>query len=212
MTEIVEFSSEGFTLRGVLTKETSSSQKGALILHPHPLYGGDMENPVVLALEDALLKAGYATLRFDFRGASSTLQGYSGIAGAVIDASNALGVLSSYNIQEFGLSGYSFGGSTALCLASECPPLFLITLSASHRIIADGGFNMIGLTKIDCPTLMFHDKSDRMISPSDIDTLSSLIGSESIEKVLLEDESHFYQRSIGEVKERVRLFLTNLDS
>jgi alpha/beta superfamily hydrolase len=45
----------------------TSKEKSAIITHPHPLYGGSMENPVVELLQEQLTAKGYSTLRFDFR-------------------------------------------------------------------------------------------------------------------------------------------------
>jgi hypothetical protein len=210
--EIVEFSSEVFTLKGVLTRGKSSIGNGALILHPHPLYGGDMGNPVVLALENELLKAGYTTLRFDFRGTSSSPQGYSGVTGAVVDVSNAVNLLMSRDIHEYGIAGYSFGGSTALRHATESAPLFLITLSASFGLVSEGVFDTTQLSKVKCPTLMFHGQSDRMVPPADIETMSKLLGSDVIETVCLEGEGHFYQRSLERVMDKVSTFLVKFSA
>jgi len=210
--EIVEFSSEVFTLKGVLTRGKPSIGKGALILHPHPLYGGNMDNPVVLALENELLKAGYTTLRFDFRGTSSSPQGYSGVPGAVVDVSNAVNLLLSRDIHEYGIVGYSFGGSTALRFATENHPLFLITLSASFELVSEGVFDTTQLSKVICPILMFYGQFDRMVPPADIETMSKLIGSNEIETVSIEGEGHFYQRSLERVMDKVRTFLVKFTS
>ena len=40
----------------------------AVVCHPHPQYGGDMDNPVVVAVADALARAGMTALRFNFGG------------------------------------------------------------------------------------------------------------------------------------------------
>jgi alpha/beta superfamily hydrolase len=210
--EILEFSSDGFTLRGILTRGSSSIEKGALVLHPHPLYGGNMNNPVVLILENTLLEAGYATLRFDFRGTSASPEGYDGVAGAVKDASNAANLFLSRNIHEFGIAGYSFGGSTALRLAIEKSPLFLVTLSASSGLVSEGNFDITHLSRIHCPTLMFHGQDDQMVSSLDIELLSRLIGSDNVETVILEQEGHFYQRSMERVVRKLSNFLVHFMS
>ena len=71
-------------LTGIL-ESASSSEHVVIVLHPHPLYGGDMYNPVVTSLAEVFRKCGLATFRFDFRGVVSRSE-YAGIPGAVDDA------------------------------------------------------------------------------------------------------------------------------
>jgi hypothetical protein len=200
----IVFKSESYQLDGIISNGDDKSDKGVMILHPHPLYGGDMYNPVVTNLEQVFLEAGFTTLRFNFRGAST--DGYEGIEGAVIDATNALGVFKSQGINQFGFAGYSFGGSTALRLAYETPPLFLITLSASKALVEEGGFELDKLENVICPTIMFHGSVDQMVPHEDLNSLSSRIGSTSLEAIILEGEGHFYQRSLVDVLKNVRDF------
>ena len=203
--ERIAFQSDSYHLDGIISNGESPQERGALILHPHPLYGGDMYNPVVTGLERVFLEAGYTTLRFNFRGASTA--GYAGVEGAVIDASNALEILRSRGINQFALAGYSFGGSTALRLASETSPLLLITLSASQALVEEGGFELARLAEVTCPTLMFHGSSDMMVPHQDLNSLASRIGSDNVETTFLEGEGHFYHRSLREVLDRIRNFL-----
>ena len=67
----VTFTSGALTLEGVLTtspEDESKHHAAVAMAHPHPLYGGDMENGVVLAITDRLAELGIAILRFNFRG------------------------------------------------------------------------------------------------------------------------------------------------
>ena len=56
------------TLEAALSLPPGQAKGAALVLHPHPLYGGSMDNNVVEALEQAALTAGWAALKFNFRG------------------------------------------------------------------------------------------------------------------------------------------------
>mgnify|MGYP003347349575 FL=1 len=47
----------------------------ALILHPHPQFGGTMNNPIVYNLYYAFVERGFSVLRFNFRGVQRS-QGY----------------------------------------------------------------------------------------------------------------------------------------
>lgn len=209
--ESIEFTSKGYTLQGVLTRVESSVKIGVVILHPHPLYGGDMENHVVTTLERVFLEEDFTTLRFDFRGASTSPQGYSGVNGAVTDALNAIDFLNSHmEVSEVGIGGYSFGASIAMRLALLKPPPFLISLSASRDLISEDGFDIGQLADIKCPVLMFHGKDDRMIPFGDLTDLAQVIGLDLGNTVLLDGEGHFYHRALLEVVSTIRAFIRNL--
>ena len=45
---------------------------GLVVCHPHPLYGGDMDNPVVVRVAEVAQGVGMATLRFNFRGVGAS--------------------------------------------------------------------------------------------------------------------------------------------
>src|SRR5262245_51247758 len=51
----------------------TSPEGGAVICHPHPLYGVDMDNPVVIRLAEVFGELGLATLRFNFRGVGRSM-------------------------------------------------------------------------------------------------------------------------------------------
>jgi len=204
----VDFSSEGYTLHGVLTQSEIAAKTGVVILHPHPLYGGDMGNHVVSVLERVFLEAKFTTLRFDFRGATTSPKGYCGISGAVTDALNAVEFLKSRTeVSEVGIVGYSFGASAAIRLAVLQPPLFLISLSASRNLISEDGFDIEQLSSIRCPVLLFHGQSDRMISSDDLSFLAEAIAMEHEYSVLFEGEGHFYQRTLPLVVSTIRAFI-----
>ena len=68
MEEHLTFPVGDISLEGLFSTPQDTPQIGAILCHPHPLYGGEMRNNVVSALADTFQKAGIATLRFNFRG------------------------------------------------------------------------------------------------------------------------------------------------
>jgi hypothetical protein len=97
---------------------------GLVICHPHPLYGGDMENGVVRALAEAFNAAGFAVLRFNFRGVGGSTGHYAEGIGEQEDAKAALTCLSSQpgiDADQLFLAGYSFGARVTLAVAATDP-------------------------------------------------------------------------------------------
>ena len=82
---------------------------GVVITHPHPLYGGDMFNPVVAAIATAYGKCGFATLRFNFRGTGKSAGRYAGGIGEQVDVAGAVEFMKGEGLKKIHLSGYSFG-------------------------------------------------------------------------------------------------------
>jgi hypothetical protein len=101
------FPSENLRLEGVL--ERGPEAKGAVITHPHPLYGGDMDNPVVLALCNAYRRKGFSTLRFNFRGVGASQGRHDQGIGERRDVQAARACLTGLGMTQIDLAGYSFG-------------------------------------------------------------------------------------------------------
>jgi uncharacterized protein len=107
MLERVRFSSGGVELEGMLNLK--EMDKGAVVTHPHPLYGGNMYHPVVEVIADAYARKGYSTLRFNFRGVAGSQGSYDDGRGEVSDILAAKSLLMEKGIRHIDLAGYSFG-------------------------------------------------------------------------------------------------------
>ena len=83
--------------------------RGAVIAHPHPLMGGEMHNPVVETLSQAINACGISTLRFNFRGVGGSTGSYDEGRGEQDDLLAAASFLEEKGIREILPAGYSFG-------------------------------------------------------------------------------------------------------
>ena len=115
----IRFKCGNITLDGQLNK--SSETKAAVICHPHPLYGGNMDNPVVLTIAAVFQKKGVTTLRFNFRGTGSSSGMFDDGNGEQDDVRAALTCLQEQGYKDLWLAGYSFGARmNAAVIASGC--------------------------------------------------------------------------------------------
>src|SRR4030081_95789 len=87
----------------------------ALVLHPHPLFGGTIHNKVVFRAAAALNDAGLVALRINFRGVGQSTGLHDEGRGERDDARAGLDYLNeNYPDQEITLCGFSFGARVGL--------------------------------------------------------------------------------------------------
>jgi alpha/beta superfamily hydrolase len=114
MEETIRIASGAVTLDGRVSLPAGATS-GAVVCHPHPQYGGSMENDLVIALTEALRGAGFATLRFDFRGVGASGGAYDDGRGEVDDVRAAAALMRKrLAAARVVLGGYSFGSVMAL--------------------------------------------------------------------------------------------------
>ena len=103
----VDFESGDLKLEGLLDR--AEGDAGVVITHPHPQYGGSMQNNVVESLVKSYGKAGYTTLRFNFRGMGRSEGHYDEGVGEQADVRGPVAYLKGLGMASVDLAGYSFG-------------------------------------------------------------------------------------------------------
>ncbi len=128
MEKKVFFESDGFKLEGLLNR--GENDKGVVITHPHPLYGGDMHNNVVESIKKVYRKKGSTTFRFNFRGVGESRGNYDNDQGEQEDLRSALSFIASTGIKQVALAGYSYGAwinSLAACKDASMKNIVLVS-------------------------------------------------------------------------------------
>ena len=123
----IGFKSKGLSLEGVLAtpQELPGPHPALLVCHPHPMLGGNMENPVVTAICRAAANEGLASFRFNFRGVGESEGKFDDGEGEQQDVRSALDMLKRWpgiDGKRLGVAGYSFGASVALNSISRLKP------------------------------------------------------------------------------------------
>jgi len=127
------------TLEGRLATP-SSVKAGVVICHPHPLYGGDMDNPVVVRAQEVCVELEVATLRFNFRGVGGSTGAHGGGAGEQEDLTAALDTLDkAVGDGPLAIVGYSFGAWIAAAVGGGDPRIAGLALIAPPLAMYDFG-------------------------------------------------------------------------
>lgn len=103
----ITFRSGQLSLEGMFNPLSAAT--GAVITHPHPLYGGDMANPVVESLVRSFNRKNISTLRFNFRGVRGSEGVHDGGSGEQEDTLAAVRFLLEQGMDSVLIAGYSFG-------------------------------------------------------------------------------------------------------
>ena len=105
--------------------EASPESPIALILHPHPQFGGTMNNQVVYSLYYTFAQRGFSVLRFNFRGVGRSQGVWDGGPGELSDAACALDWLQQVkpDAKTCWIAGVSFGTWISMQLLMRRPEI-----------------------------------------------------------------------------------------
>ncbi len=140
--EPVLFESININIEGLF--RSMAGDKGVVITHPHPLYGGNMYNNVVESLVRIYQLAGYTTLRFNFRSVGSSEGEYDNGIGEQEDVKAALRYLTQRGKKVLDLTGYSFGSWVNALAISKVDTVDRMVMISPPVAFMD--FNSVGLT------------------------------------------------------------------
>ena len=102
---------DGRAVEAVMDQPEGASRGLAVIAHPHPLFGGTMDNKVVQTLARAHVQAGWNTLRFNFRGVGMSSGQHDDGRGEAQDLLSLIDQLAP--LGTLALAGFSFGAYVA---------------------------------------------------------------------------------------------------
>jgi hypothetical protein len=133
--------------------EPSGAARGiALIAHPHPLFGGTLDNKVVQTLARALVELGYVAWRPNFRGVGASEGAHDGGRGEVEDLA---AVLAHAGAEHPVLAGFSFGAAMQAKLAVRLEPerMALVGVAVTNQEVP----------AVPAGTLVIHGELDETV-------------------------------------------------
>jgi hypothetical protein len=176
-----------------------------VVCHPHPLYGGTMQNKVVHTVARAMQELGVPTVRFNFRGVGGSAGQYDAGRGELEDALAVCAwARTNWGCEALWLAGFSFGAAVALEAAALARPAALVTVAPPvGRIIVSA------VARPPCPWLIVHGDRDELV---DVATVRRWSGQFEAPPrfVELAGAEHFFHGRLGEVRAVVMAFLSRL--
>jgi len=201
--ERVSIDGEAGIIEAVFSAPRGTQACGALLVcHPHPLYGGTIDNKVVTTLASAAHDVGMAALRFNFRGVGASEGSHDEGAGEARDCRIVADWLKTrLGGMPLALAGFSFGGFVALTAQPEVAPDALITVAPATRYFGEQWPQWPA-----CPWLSIHARDDDVV-PFD-DTRADLEHAQPAPRWSVSDSGgHFFHGHLQAVREPARALL-----
>lgn len=189
------------TLEGLLSTSPQTPAMGAVLCHPHPLYGGEMHNNVVSALANAFQKENIATLRFNFRGVGHSEGKHDeGVAECQDVEAAVTALLNRQTVSTVVVAGYSFGSMVGLQAGAEDDRVHRLIGVALPLGFRDPAF-LMNVTK---PLLLISGDRDTY---SPIPELTELVSKIPAQLETISGADHFLMARESEVAQAAVKFL-----
>ena len=173
----------------------------AVVCHPHPQFGGTMDNKVVQTLARAFVQSGWRSVRFNFRGIGASQGAWDDGLGEVDDAVAVIGAFAAADASPFMLAGFSFGAyvasQAALRLPDDAKPRRLVLVGPSTQKQA--------MPPVPGDTVVIHGETD------DVVPLAATLAwarPQALPVIVFPGVGHFFHGQLGLLKNVVVQELT----
>jgi hypothetical protein len=195
-------------IEGRYFKNQKEGSPIAIVLHPHPQYGGTMNNRIVQETYNIFIKNGFSVLKFNFRGVGKSDGTFDNGQGELSDAATALDWIEKQN-QDYSqcwVSGFSFGSLICMQLIMRRPEVTKFIAIAPQPNVYDFTF------LAPCPTsgqIVFGEK-DELVSKSSIQDLNNRLKNQrgiEVDFSEIKNSNHFFKDSEEDLKKIINKYI-----
>ena len=162
----------------------------ALVAHPHPLYGGTLDNKVVQTLARAFVELGYEAWRPNFRGVGETEGTHDEGRGELEDLA---AIAAHLKPERLALAGFSFGAGVQVLLAQR--------VKAEKLVLVGVAVTRFELPPVQAGTLVVHGEQDETVP---LAAVLDWARPQDLPVVLVPGADHFFHRKLHIVRGLVR--------
>ena len=182
----------------------------AIVLHPHPLHGGNMNNRVVFIMFNNFVERGFSVLRFNFRGVGRSQGAFDNGVGELSDAAYAFDWMQQFNSNTpfCWIGGYSFGALISMQLMMRRPEIEGFVSISPPAGTEDFSF------LAPCPSsgLIIHGDKDTHIPLDAVKKLAQKLDGQkniSVNLSIVKGADHFYKDNMDNLSKEVASYLDN---
>ena len=161
----------------------------ALIAHPHPLFGGSLDNKVVQTLARGFVELGWEAWRPNFRGVGETDGVHDEGRGELEDLA---AIVAHLKPQRLALAGFSFGAGVQVLLAQKANPEKLVLVGVAVTRFA--------LPPVKKGTLVIHGEADETVPLS---AVLDWARPQELPVVVVPGAEHFFHRKLNVLRDIV---------
>lgn len=170
----------------------------ALVAHPHPLYGGTMENKVAQTLARTFVNMGYAAARFNFRGVGESEGVHDDGRGEVDDMAIMYAHMRErYPNLPVALTGFSFG---TFVQAQFQQRLIAEGRPAERLVLVGTAAGKWPMPPVPQDTILIHGELDDTITLQEVYDWARPL---DIPVIVIPGADHFFHRKLGHIKNLV---------
>jgi alpha/beta superfamily hydrolase len=193
--ESFSFAGHAGNIEGLLDHPEGAPRGLALIAHPHPLYGGTMDNKVAVTLARTFVGLGYLAVRMNFRGVGASEGVHDHGVGETDDMLLLLERMQKqYPALPFALAGFSFG----TFVMSQLQARLAATGKGAERLVLVGAAaGKWAMPEIPAETILIHGELDETIPLQDV---FAWLRPQDIPVIVIPGADHFFHRKLQHIK------------
>jgi alpha/beta superfamily hydrolase len=182
-------------IEGVLNLPEAAPRGIALVAHPHPLYGGTMDNKVAQTLARTFVELGYAAARINFRGVGTSGGVHDHGAGETDDMALLLAHMQEqYPGLPVALAGFSFGTFVQAQLQQR---LIAADAPAVRLVLIGSAAGKWAMPEIAPDSILIHGELDETIPLQDV---FDWLRPQDIAVTVIPGADHFFHRRLQHIK------------
>lgn len=209
MPEVILNGPEG-RIEGRYSHSEKKNAPVALVLHPHPVHGGTMNNKVVYNLYHSFVRHDFSVLRINFRGVGRSQGKFDNGVGELTDAASALDwlQLQNPNASTFWVSGFSFGAWISMQLLMRRPEIGgFISISPPVN-----KYDFSFLAPCPAPGLIIQGDQDSIVSEESVSGLVEKLTRQrnsDVEYQVIHGADHFFRTTMDELNSQLDSYIAS---